>query len=64
MIPNISVIASATQFNENDVAKTITVLLTDGTPVFVPVDDMNSDYQLYLQWVNAGNIPSIDDYTV
>ena len=33
----------------------VKVTLTDGVDWFVPLDNANSDYQVVLAWVNAGN---------
>ena len=28
---------------------------------YIPIDEQNSDYQVYLQWVNQGNQPEPSD---
>ena len=31
----------------------------DGTVSYIPVDEANTDYQRYLEWLAAGNEPEV-----
>jgi hypothetical protein len=31
----------------------------DGTTSYIPMDEANTDYQAYLEWLEAGNEPEI-----
>ena len=31
----------------------------DGVVLLIPVDEANTDYQRYLEWLNAGNEPEV-----
>lgn len=37
------------------------VTLTDGKELSVPIDEANTDYQKYLEWVAEGNTPEEAD---
>ena len=47
----------------NSAGKQTTVTRTnaDGTKSYIPFDTANTDYQEYLEWVNAGNTPEAAD---
>lgn len=36
---------------------TIRCVLQDGTVLWIPPDPANTDYQRYLEWLAAGNVP-------
>ena len=40
---------------------TVTRTNDDGTKSYIPFDEANSDYQKYLDWVDAGNTPEAAD---
>ena len=42
---------------ENDVNPVIRQQADDGTVLWIPMDEANTDYQRYLEWVAAGGIP-------
>lgn len=44
---------------KNEISKTIIQRITDGAYITIGAD--NTDYQAYLQWLDAGNTPEAAD---
>lgn len=54
-------IVTAVVIRINDVEQSIRITLTTELVCFVPIDEGNSDYQKYLQWVSNGGEPTYED---